>query len=121
MQFIPGSHRHGQIPFEPSAADEKNVLGQSVRDPERFGGPPVSVFLKAGQISIHTDLLLHGSAPNRSTRRRCGLTLRYMPPEVRTQAKAHASAYLCRGADPEGYWQSWPIPEGDEVPGDATR
>jgi non-haem Fe2+, alpha-ketoglutarate-dependent halogenase len=121
MQFIPGSHHHGQIPFEPSAAEENNVLGQSVRDPGRFGGPPVSVCLKAGQISIHTDLLLHGSAPNRSTRRRCGLTLRYMPPEVRTQAKEHASAFLCRGADPEGYWQSWPIPTTDEIPGRALK
>ena len=89
--------------------------------PRGFGGPPVSVCLKAGQISIHTDLLLHGSAPNRSARRRCGLTLRYMPPEVRTQAKEHASAFLCRGADPEGYWQSWPIPEDDEIPAAAMR
>ena len=72
--------------------------------------------LKAGQISIHTDLLLHGSAPNCSTRRRCGLTLRYMPPEVRTQAKDQAFAYLCRGTDPAGYWQSWPIPEGEQIP-----
>lgn len=116
MQFIPGSHRHGQIPFEPSTTEEKNVLGQSVRGPEEFGAPPVSVCLRAGQISIHTDLLLHGSAPNRSTRRRCGLTLRYMPPEVRTRADDHAFASICRGADPEGYWQSWPIPEGETIP-----
>jgi non-haem Fe2+, alpha-ketoglutarate-dependent halogenase len=116
MQFIPGSHRHGQIPFEYSTAEEKNVLGQAVRNPEEFGDPPVSVCLRAGQISIHTDLLLHGSAPNRSALRRCGLTLRYMPPEVRTQAKEHAFAYLCRGTDPEGYWQSWPIPEGETLP-----
>jgi non-heme Fe2+,alpha-ketoglutarate-dependent halogenase len=116
MQFVPGSHRHGQIPFEHSAAEEKNVLGQSVRDPEAFGGAPVSVCLKAGQISIHTDLLLHGSAPNRSSRRRCGLTLRYMPPEVRAQAKDHAFAFLCRGTDPDGYWQSWPLPSGEQIP-----
>jgi len=116
MQFIPGSHRHGQIPFEYSTAEERNVLGQSVRHPERYGDAPVSVCLKAGQVSIHTDLLLHGSAPNRSNRRRCGLTLRYMPPDVRTRAKEHASAFLCRGSDPEGYWQSWPIPEGETIP-----
>jgi non-haem Fe2+, alpha-ketoglutarate-dependent halogenase len=116
MQFIPGSHRHGQIPFEYSTAEEKNVLGQAVRSPEEFGDPPVSVCLRAGQISIHTDLLLHGSAPNRSALRRCGLTLRYMPPEVRTQSKAHAFAYLCRGTDPACYWQSWPLPEGETIP-----
>jgi ectoine hydroxylase-related dioxygenase (phytanoyl-CoA dioxygenase family) len=116
MQFIPGSHHHGQIPFEYSTAEEKNVLGQSVRSPEEFGDPPVSVCLQAGQISIHTDLLLHGSAPNRSTRRRCGLTLRYMPPDVRAQTRDHASAFICRGTDPEAYWQSWPIPVDETIP-----
>jgi chlorinating enzyme len=116
MQFIPGSHRHGQIPFEHSTAEENSVLGQSVHHPERYGEPPVSVCLKAGQISIHTDLLLHGSAPNRTDRRRCGLTLRYMPPDVRTRSKEHASAFICRGADPSGYWQNGPAPEGEQIP-----
>ena len=39
--------------------------------------------LIAGQISIHSDMLVHGSAPNRSPRRRCGLTLRYCAADVR--------------------------------------
>ena len=121
MQFIPGSHRHGQIPFEHSAAAENNVLGQSVRNPEAFGSAPMSVCMTAGQISIHTDLLLHASAPNRSTRRRCGLTLRYMTPEVRAQAKELASAFICRGTDPDDYWQSWPIPEGEQIPETRTK
>jgi non-haem Fe2+, alpha-ketoglutarate-dependent halogenase len=75
----------------------------------------VSICLKAGQIPIHTDPLLHGSAPNRSQRRRCGLTLRYMPPEVRTREKEHALAFLCRGVDQTDYWQSRPIPEGETI------
>ena len=39
--------------------------------------------LKAGEISIHSDLLLHSSGANRSARRRCGLTLRYCTTDVR--------------------------------------
>lgn len=116
MTVVPGSHLHGQIPFEHSTAEEQNVLGQSVRDPLRWGSEPVAFTMRAGQMSLHTDLLLHGSAPNRSTRRRCGLTLRYMPPEVRTREERRANGYICRGADPSGYWIDLPAPPGDEVP-----
>ena len=116
MTVVPGSHLHGQIPFEHSTAEEQNVLGQSVRDPLRWGDEPVAFTMRAGQMSLHTDLLLHGSAPNRSTRRRCGLTLRYMPPEVRTREERRANGYICRGSDPSGYWIDLPAPTGDEVP-----
>lgn len=116
MTVIPGSHRHGQIPFERSSAEENNVLGQSVHDVEKWGGAPVPFTMKAGQISMHTDLLLHGSETNHSTRRRCGLTLRYMPPDVRTRETEHAQAYICRGEDPSGYWVNAAVPTGDEVP-----
>ena len=40
--------------------------------------------MPAGYISLHADLLIHGSAPNLSTtRRRCGLTLRYCAADAR--------------------------------------
>jgi non-haem Fe2+, alpha-ketoglutarate-dependent halogenase len=116
MTVIPGSHVRGQIPFEASAAEENNVLGQSVHDPAKWGGAPVPFTMKAGQISMHTDLLLHGSEPNRSQRRRCGLTLRYMPPDVRTREVEHGQGHICRGEDVSGYWVDGGKPEGDEMP-----
>lgn len=116
MTVIPGSHRYGQIPFEQSTPEEKNVLGQSVHDPDRWGGAPVPFVMKAGQISMHTDLLLHGSEPNHSDRRRCGLTLRYMPPDVRGRHPEYGEAIICRGQDPAGYWRHMPRPDGDEIP-----
>ena len=116
MTVIPGSHVHGQIPFEHSTAEEQNVLGQSVHDPLQWGGEPVAFTMRAGQMSLHTDLLLHGSAPNRSTRRRCGLTLRYMPPGgAHPRGEARPRLYL-RGTDPSGYWINHPVPTGDEMP-----
>lgn len=116
MTVIPGSHLHGQIPFEHSTSEENNVLGQSVHGAEKWGGAPVPFTMKAGQISMHTDLLLHGSAPNGSDRRRCGLTLRYNPPDVRGDDAYHSYGMICRGSDPEGYWQRISRPENDEVP-----
>ena len=46
-------------------------------------GPPSDDELKAGEVSLHSDLLLHGSEANHSDRRRCGLTLRYCAADVR--------------------------------------
>lgn len=121
MRYIPRSHLNGHIPFESSSAEEQNVLSQAVRDALDYGDEPVSVCMKAGQITLHSDMLLHGSDPNRSARRRCGLTLRYMPPDVRTQAPDHASAIIARGEDPSGYWQHIPRPDTDDVPEDRQK
>jgi non-heme Fe2+,alpha-ketoglutarate-dependent halogenase len=116
MMFIPGSHVHGQIPFDKSTDEDHNVLNQSVRDPEAWGDAPVAVTMKAGQVSLHTDLLLHGSGYNGSDRRRCGLTLRYHPPDVRRREPDAAPGIICRGSDPSGYWQPVPRADGDNVP-----
>ena len=81
MQVFTGSQTHGLIDFEVSDEESANVLDQSVKDPEKYGQNQLTP-LRAGQISIHSDLLVHGSAPNDSDRRRCGLTLRYCPAGV---------------------------------------
>ena len=116
MQVIPGSHRHGQILFEQSAPEESNVLNQTVHEADKYGGAPVAFAMKAGQISLHSDLLLHGSEPNLSARRRCGLTMRFVPPQVRAHKGWNGGSVICRGLDPEGHWAHVPRPEGDQPP-----
>ncbi len=115
MEVVSGSHRNGQIPFEYSKPEEDNVLNQSVHDAEDFG-QPVAFEMEAGQISLHTDLLLHGSRPNMSDRRRCGLTMRFVPPEVRALKDWNRNSTICRGHDPSGHWANHPRPEGDAIP-----
>ena len=115
MKLFPGTHKQGRIPFEWVTDEEDGVLNQHVHDPERYG-QPVSVELKAGQISLHTDMLLHGSQPNPSNRRRCGLTIRYFPPDVRGNEPDSAPGIIARGVDPDGYWQPMARPEGDAIP-----
>ena len=81
MRFVAGSHQHGQLEFRASEVAENNVLNQTVDNVERYG-TIVDDELKAGEISIHSDLLLHSSHCSESDRRRCGLTLRYIAPHV---------------------------------------
>jgi hypothetical protein len=113
MQVIPGTHRRGHLEFRPSAPEENNVLNQTIVDAESLG-EPVCFDLKAGEISLHSDLLVHGSEPNLSSRRRCGLTMRYASVDVVALSPSwREGAILCRGHDPQGNWANIPRPDGD--------
>ena len=63
----------------------------------------VSMPLRAGQMSLHDGMLLHGSHPNRSSRRRCGLAVRFTTPDVRQVSPNSLRGYyrpvLVRGVD----------------------
>ena len=110
MRFLPASHLDGHLEYESSAAEEGNVLDQTVASVERFG-EPVDDALKAGEISIHSDLLLHGSEANNSDRRRCGLTLRYCAADVQAFLGWREKGVLVAGADVEGNWANKPRPK----------
>lgn len=117
MQFIPGSHVHGQIEFTESQEDESNVLDQTVGNAESYGDAPVVTELKAGQVSLHTDWLLHGSEPNLSNRRRCGLTMRFCSADVRALKEGwNVRTIICRGSDSSGHWADNPRPDGEHIP-----
>ena len=110
MRFIPGSHVLGHLTYTLSEDDEANVLNQTVTGAEALG-EPVLVELMAGEISIHSDLLLHGSEANQSTRRRCGVTLRYCPADVRARLGWNAKGVVVSGRDEAGHWGNPPRPE----------
>ncbi len=113
MRFIAGSHHYGHMTFRPSSSNEHNVLNQTIENPEQYGNPVEDV-LKEGEISIHSDLLLHSSEANNSDRRRCGLTLRYCAAEVRAHLDWNQKGVLVRGGkDPNGHWANPPRPETD--------
>ena len=114
MRFVAGSHLYGQLEFRSSDAAENNVLNQTVDEVERYG-EIVDVELKAGEVSIHSDLLLHSSHYNESDRRRCGLTLRYCTPDVRAIPgySWEKEGVLINAADPAGHWGNPTRPERD--------
>ncbi len=103
MKFVAGSHHHGHMTYRPSSPDEHNVLNQTIENPEEFGSI-VYDELQAGQISMHSDLLLHGSEANNSDRRRCGLTLRYCSQDVRADLGWNEKGVWVKGVDPVGHW-----------------
>lgn len=112
MQVIPGSHRKGHLPW-------KEVDSPAVLDQELTGvgslGDPVSICLKAGQFSVHSDMLAHGSNPNTSSRRRCGLTIRYCPKEVKTVAKQGWDWAIHCGGEKASHWNYVERPEFDDI------
>ncbi|MBO0801321.1 MAG: phytanoyl-CoA dioxygenase family protein [Blastocatellia bacterium] len=103
MRFIPGSHLLGPLPHLPSSENEDNVLDHTAVDPLSIGAPVDNV-LRAGEISLHSDLLLHGSEANESDRRRCGLTLRYCAAEVRASLGWHGKGVVVSGEDVDRHW-----------------
>ncbi|MEZ6131334.1 MAG: phytanoyl-CoA dioxygenase family protein [Planctomycetaceae bacterium] len=109
MKFIAGSHHSGHLTYRESRPEDHSVLGQTVENAEQYGTVVIDD-LKAGQASIHNDLLLHGSDANMSSRRRCGLTLRYAAAEVRAEMGWNAKGVIVRGSDPSGHWSNPPRP-----------
>ncbi|MPY88961.1 MAG: phytanoyl-CoA dioxygenase family protein [Luteitalea sp.] len=112
MRFIAGSHWVGHLTYRPSDPAEHNVLTQTIENPEQYGAV-VDDALEAGEISIHADLLLHGSEANESTRRRCGLTLRYCTTDVRAYDGWNAKGVVLLGTDPDRHWANPARPTND--------
>jgi len=111
MQFLPATHNRGLLKW--SRTRDPAVLDQQIDNIETYG-TPVYDSLKAGELSLHADMLAHGSDANRSTRRRCGLTIRYCPVTVRAQNEWNRQSIWCRGSDPSGHWANLPRPAGDD-------
>ena len=109
MRVIPSTHVSGILEHG-KAEQAGNLLSinQEVSVMPEQEETAVDLPLRAGQVSIHDGTLIHGSLPNRSNRRRCGLTLRYIPTWVR-QAEENSLAsiggrwnpVLVRGVDAE--------------------
>lgn len=115
MRFLPGSHKNGVIATQ--AAGENSVFHKETANTQTLGDPFTNV-LKAGQISLHADMLVHGSLANVSDKRRCALTLRYCPPEVTIVDKEWAvgvEAVVCRGSADGSDWVHHPRPENNDI------
>ena len=112
MQVIPGSHRTDQLPHV-DTFHKDNLLsrGQEIAV-EVDTSKAVGIALEPGEMSLHHIKLVHGSEPNRTSDRRIGLAIRYIPTHVR-QTKVRDSAMLVRGVDELRNFDTEPRPQRD--------
>ena len=116
MRFVPGSHHNGDLVHAELPLDGSVVLNRRVVEHEDYVDVALNE-MQAGEVSLHTDLLLHGSPPNFSARRRCGIALRYLAAEVKVIPGGESwtrSAVHIGDGDPSGYWPNRTRPLKDE-------
>ncbi len=104
MRVIPGSHTEGIAPHAKSEAVGNLLsINQEIPDEHIDDSKAIHLILDAGQMSVHDGQVFHASMPNRSDRRRCGLTVRFIPPYVKQAAlnsvKAAWHPIVVRGRD----------------------
>jgi len=100
MRVIPASHGHGFSDYEP-VDREKSVFGSRIKPGQFDESKAVDLEIRAGECHLHHAKLIHGSNANRSDKRRCGYTMRYMSTRVRftpPRGMKH-QIYLARGRD----------------------
>lgn len=117
MQVIRGSHKKGvythHINDAPNLVLPKEVDANEI-DQENIA----TLDMKAGEISLHDSRLIHGSGPNASDRRRCGITMRYCPTEVKCDLSVWPTfeTYLARGVDKHRHNPMGPITKHEKCP-----
>jgi len=100
MKVIPGSHLHGIMQHKRSV-ETTSVLTLELETGTFSEAEAVQFKLKAGEVSLHDDRIVHSSPANPSPRRRAGLTFRYSGTDVINDLTVNPNfrAYMCRGVD----------------------
>ncbi|WP_135555299.1 phytanoyl-CoA dioxygenase family protein [Paenibacillus cymbidii] len=86
MQVVPGSHKQGLMKVNDFY--EQNIEQQERGLKESLGGlfKPVPIEMKAGQVSFHHALTIHGSGANTTDRPRRSMAIHLMSGEARYKA-----------------------------------
>jgi phytanoyl-CoA hydroxylase len=108
MRVIPGSHRGPALAHRQH--EKAAVLHTEIAPDEVDESRAVDVVVPAGGISLHHPMLIHGSNPNLSSRRRCGLTIRYIPTTTLINRQPW-KPFLLRGEPVPGINEYHPFPE----------
>jgi hypothetical protein len=117
MRVIPASHRSRKLYPHLREDGRENVLSSQMESSSVDESKAVDVEVRAGGISVHDPFLIHGSNPNSSPRRRCGLTIRYIP--TATKITREWTSFLLRGEDAHHKNLYAPFPKyrrGDHFP-----
>jgi phytanoyl-CoA hydroxylase len=119
MRVIRGTHG---MEYQELVREEKvaSALGRKLPPEWVDESRAVDVILKAGDVSVHSPSIVHGSNANLSPRRRCGLTIRYIPTSTRL-VRGLPGQRGAMSADeslwPDGKWACCFLLRGEAVPG----
>lgn len=104
MQVVPGSHRAGMLKHR-EASGQSTGLWIELEGGQFLESDAMNVELKAGEISLHDDHMVHGSGGNFSDRARVGLAVRYSPTHVKCDTTIWPKfvSHLVRGEDRYGH------------------
>jgi non-heme Fe2+,alpha-ketoglutarate-dependent halogenase len=104
MRVVPGSNLRGLVTHGKSdRAGNILSINQEIPDELVDSSEAVDVVLQAGEVSIHDGRIFHASMPNRSSGRRCGMTVRFITPDVTVVADSpHKGMVLVSGRDTSG-------------------
>src|SRR5262245_509822 len=98
MRMVPGSHGEQLAHRDTFATNNLLSRGQEIAvEVDEARG--VDIVLRAGEMSLHHVLMVHGSPANQSDDRRIGFAIRYIPTYVKQLASDDDSAMLVRGVD----------------------
>jgi ectoine hydroxylase-related dioxygenase (phytanoyl-CoA dioxygenase family) len=100
MCVVPSSHATQQSGFSDyqNVGAEQAVFSTEIVRPQQRAEHSVPIELQPNQASLHDARLIHGSAPNTSTIRRCGFTMRFVPAHVRLSPKWEEPNFALPGA-----------------------
>ncbi|MBM3341071.1 MAG: phytanoyl-CoA dioxygenase family protein [Betaproteobacteria bacterium] len=113
VEFALGSHIRGQLMQKSGVVKNSvNTAGQIIV--EWFDQSSIErAILRPGQFSLHHTCVVHQSAPNRSSERRIGLALSYIPTRTRHIGSKKMPACLISGRDEFGHFDLQPPPRED--------
>ena len=97
MRVIPGTQQLNLQQLQ-ARTDVANVLGSGMDEALVDESKAIDLVLSAGDVSVHHPNIVHGSKANTSSKRRCGLTIRYIPTSTRiVSSEPWPSSFLLRG------------------------
>lgn len=95
MQFLPGSHRLGLVEEGLNFFDSKRDSQLEQMKRRADVREPVSAVMKAGQVSFHHCLTVHGSGPNFSSGPRRSLVMHLLPDHIRRNVGSPNDEHRC--------------------------
>ena len=112
MKVVPGSHRE-LVRHNEGVVNSMLGRGQEIAV-EVDESDAVFMELEAGEMSLHHALMFHSSEENRSTDRRLGFAVRYIPTRNKPlDGLPRDNASLVRGTDSFGYFDLETPPSAD--------